>query len=1280
MLMYPGNSALSKFQRDKLLALLPKSVTKLSAHYMYFLEATSELTTEDEAKIKQLLDDGGSAAAKGVGKLFLIVPRPGTISPWSSKATDILTNAGFANVKRIERGVAYYVQGSKPAEQAAIAGLLHDRMTEVVLNKPEAAAQLFESAPAKPLSTVDIINGGKPALIAANVALGLALADDEIDYLLNAFIGLDRNPTDVELMMFAQVNSEHCRHKVFNADWVVDGQPQPKSLFKMIRNTYEKSGEDVLSAYSDNAAVLKGPKAGRFFADPADNTYRYHKEAIHSVIKVETHNHPTAIAPAPGAATGSGGEIRDEAATGRGAKSKMGLSGYSVSNLHLPGAEQGWEKPYDKPDRIASALEIMLQAPIGAAGYVNEFGRPNLAGYFRTYEQEVNGEVRGYHKPIMIAGGLGNIRPAHVKKQRLSVGAAVIVLGGPAMLIGLGGGAASSMQAGASQADLDFASVQRGNAEMERRAQEVIDRCWAKGDRNPILSIHDVGAGGLSNALPELVHDSGRGATFELRNVPSAEPGLSPLEIWCNEAQERYVLAVEMNDLAAFAAICQRERCPFAVVGQVTEEEQLVVTDKLFANQPINLPMSVLFGKPPKMTREFQRQQPALAPLVTEQLDISDAIKRVLHLPAVGSKQFLITIGDRTVGGMVVRDQMVGPWQVPVSDVAVTAVSFDSPAGEAMTMGERTPLALIDATASARMAIGEAITNIMAADVQRLRDIKLSANWMAAAGSGQEDQQLFDAVRAVGEQFCPELGLTIPVGKDSLSMRSVWQENDQTKSVTSPLSLLISAFSPVEQATRTLTPELSRRENTVLLLIDLGLGQNRLGGSALAQVYNQLGDQTPDVAPNTLKGFFTAIIKLKAEQKILAYHDRSDGGLLITVCEMAFAARCGLELDLQHLPGTTLEKLFTEELGAVIQIKAEDYKTVKKLLEKHLGPHCHIIGCPTVTQTILIKDNETVVANNTRSELQNWWSTTSYQIQTLRDNPESAAQEYATISDDADPGLSPSLTFAHSTARYSSHPKVAILREEGVNGQVELAAAFTRAGFTAVDVHVSDMQANPKLLEAFVGLAAGGGFSYGDVFGAGQGWAKLILSNDALRAAFQAFFERPNTFSIGICNGCQMLAALKSLIPGAENWPRFLKNISAQFESRLVLTQINESPSIFFRDMAGSYLPIPVAHGEGRAQFTNEKAMWSALEQNLIPMQYTDNYHQTTELYPANPNGSPQGIAALTTPDGRATILMPHPERVAQTRQLSWYPNDWPADSPWLKIFQNARTWVERQQ
>jgi phosphoribosylformylglycinamidine synthase len=1273
--IFKGIDALSDFRKKALLKRLQKmdkNIKGVSAEYVHFVDA-NKLSATDTKKLEELVQYGTAYKSDRQGTILLIVPRLGSISPWSSKATDIAHNSGLRGVTRIERGVAYYVKSDQPVSNIkALASALHDRMTETVLDNLDQAAQLFSHNKPKPLRKIDITKNGKEALTKANKAWGMALSESDIDYLSEAYKELGRNPTDAELMMFAQINSEHCRHKIFNADWIIDGQPQPKSLFKMITNTYENNSTDILSAYSDNAAVLRGPEAEFFLPDPNDHTYKQVKEPVNLVIKVETHNHPSAIAPFPGAATGSGGEIRDEGATGRGSKPKIGLTGFSVSNLNLPGAVQPWEKSYGKPDRITSALDIMIDGPLGGAAFNNEFGRPNLAGYFRTYEQESGGEQRGYHKPIMIAGGLGNIRDRYVEKHVLPVGAQVIVLGGPAMLIGLGGGSGSSMQSGESDADLDFASVQRGNAEIQRRAQEVITTCWSLNDDNPIISIHDVGAGGWSNALPELVHDSGRGALFELRNLPNAEPGLSPMEIWSNESQERYVLGIAREDLERFAAICDRERAPFAVVGETTEEQRLVVHDSHFDNNLIDLPMTVLFGKSSKMTREFSQQEATLPALDTSKIDLEEAVKRVLHLPSVASKKFLITIGDRTVGGLCVRDQMVGPWQVPVSDVAISASSFESTTGEAMTMGERTPLALINAPASGRMAIGEAITNIAAASIDKLSDVKLSANWMAAAGYGKEDQNLYDTVLAIGEDFCPALDITIPVGKDSLSMRSSWEEAGKAKSVTAPLSLIISAFAPVTDISHSLTPELQKTDSE-LILIDLGNGKTRLGGSALAQVYNQVGDEAPDADPELLKKFFDIIQELNKEQKILAYHDRSDGGLLTTLLEMAFAGRCGLDINLEFLIGNDLEKLFNEELGAVIQVATADIQPVLGQLKKVFGEGLvHSIGKPAKDQQIVIKNSGQIVYKNSRATLESWWAETSYRIQALRDNPSSAQSEFNAIKDDKDPGLSPQLTYKPDTKKYKTRPKVAIFREEGVNGQIEMAAAFDMAGFTAVDVHLNDLIDGETSLDDFVGLAACGGFSYGDVLGAGEGWAKSILFNSKLRTQFKKFFDRSDTFSLGVCNGCQMLSALKELIPGTEHWPRFLKNTSEQFEARVVSVKVKDSPSIFFKDMEGSVVPIPVAHGEGRAEFDDK-----AIDQELVSLQYVDNYGKITEQYPFNPNGSAKGITGLTSKDGRATIMMPHPERAFLTKQLSWHPKDWTAEGPWLKMFQNARKWID---
>lgn len=1284
MLTLSGSQALSQFRQKKLLKILQNidpNILNVQAQYIHFIDTNVALSTKAEKQLNQLLSYGETGDEPNSGELFLVIPRIGTISPWSSKATDIVSNSGLTAINRVERGVAYFVTARESVNRKIVGPLLYDRMTESLLGSLDDASVLFDHVEPRPLIEVDILKGGKDALVNANIELGLAIASDEIDYLVDAYTALDRNPTDIELMMFAQVNSEHCRHKIFNADWTVDGKNAEKSLFKMIKNTYEHYSKDVLSAYSDNAAVLRGNVSERFFADPKDNVYRGHKEPVHLVIKVETHNHPTAIAPAQGAATGSGGEIRDEGATGRGAKPKMGLAGYTVSNLMIPKAIQPWETTVGKPGRIASALDIMIEAPVGAASFANEFGRPNLAGYFRTYEQSLPAldvsTVWGYHKPIMIAGGLGNIRDEHVDKQTLPPGTEIIVLGGPSMLIGLGGGAASSMQTGVSKEDLDFASVQRGNGEIERRVQEVIDRCWAMGDNNPIISIHDVGAGGVSNALPELVHDSGVGAHFELRKIPSADPGLSPMEIWCNESQERYVLGVATKDLAAFEELCRRERCPYSVVGQTTQEEQLVVTDSLLGGSPVDLPLSVLFGKPPKMSRKFSHKKRTLPSFETHDIKLEEAVNRVLHLPSVASKKFLITIGDRTIGGMVTRDQMVGPWQVPVSDVAVTSSSYTGKTGEAMAMGERSPLALINAAASARVAVGEAITNIAAASITRLSDIKLSANWMAAAGYESEDEHLYDAVKAIGEDFCPAIGLTIPVGKDSLSMRTVWEEKGSKKSVTSPLSVVITAFSPVDDVAKTLTPELKHVESD-LILIDLGLGKNRLGGSALAQVYNQIGNTTPDIEPILLKNFFDAIQTLRNDNRLLAYHDRSDGGLLTTVAEMMFAGRRGAKLDLTKLSGDILSKLFNEELGAVIQVAKSDTESVLAMLRTAIGASVHSIGEVTKSQELIVTDDGNEVYRNSRSELESWWARSSYEIQSLRDNTHAAKQEFAAIKDSEDAGLIGVVSFAMLNKKYASKPRVAIFREQGVNGQVEMAAAFDKAGFTSVDVHIQDLLDSKVTLDDFVGLVACGGFSYGDVLGAGEGWAKTILFHDALRQQFSDFFKREDTFTLGVCNGCQMLSALKELIPGAGMWPRFLKNSSEQFEARLVNVQINDSPSIFFKGMEGSVLPVPVAHGEGRAAFDNNDTMQQALEDELVPWQFVDSDSSVTEIYPKNPNGSPLGIASLTTPDGRATILMPHPERVFLTRQLSWHPDDWSEHSPWFKMFQNAREWTDK--
>jgi phosphoribosylformylglycinamidine synthase len=1302
MLTLRGSPALSAFRVEKLaqkLSDIHPDLKLLHTEYVHFAELAGPLAPERQSILESLLSYGpkpGISATRGDvdensnAQFLLVVPRPGTISPWSSKATDIAHNCGLEEVERIERGVAWYVEGAKAlsgAQQSALLALVHDRMTEAVLASESEAQVLFGHAQAKPLATVDVLTGGRESLVEADKSLGLALAADEIDYLLESFVELGRNPSDVELMMFAQANSEHCRHKIFNADWVIDGEPQPRSLFSMIRNTNEVGGEDVLSAYSDNAAVVRGHRGGRFYPAPETAEYDFKQEDIHLLMKVETHNHPTAIAPFPGAGTGSGGEIRDEGAVGRGSKPKVGLTGFSVSNLRIPGYDQPWESDYGKPDRIVSALDIMIEGPIGGAAFNNEYGRPNLCGYFRNFELEVpstNGsEVRGYHKPIMIAGGYGNIKEEHVEKGDYAPGAKLIVLGGPAMLIGLGGGAASSMSSGESAEDLDFASVQRQNPEIERRCQEVIDRCWQLGDKNPIAFIHDVGAGGLSNALPELVKDGGRGGAFELREVPSDEPGMSPLEIWCNESQERYVMAVEPEDLLRFEAICERERCPFAVVGEATSELHLSLSDRNFDNSPVDLPMSVLFGKAPKMTREVQRQKVQHSELNIE-ADVSEALHRVLQLPTVASKSFLISIGDRTVTGMVARDQMVGPWQVPVADCAVTTVSYDSYAGEAMSMGERTPLALIDGPASGRMAVAEALTNICASAIGDIRDIKLSANWMCAAGYGKEDEELFDTVRAVGMEFCPELGITIPVGKDSMSMRTRWQDEEGDKSVTAPMSLIVSAFSPVTDARLSVTPQLRPEEDSVLLLIDLGRGANRLGGSALAQVYGQLGNVVPDVEETSdLKGFFTLVQEFLQREEILAYHDRSDGGLVTTLVEMAFAGRCGLQVDMEQLPGDVLGKLFNEEAGAVLQLKRSALESFIAASEtRGLSDCVYTLGDVVAGDRIVLGDSGAECIDASRAGLQKIWSRTSYEIQRLRDNPACAEEEFARCSAD-DAGLSASLTFDANediSAPYiatGSRPRIAVLREQGVNGHVEMAAAFHKAGFASVDVHMSDILGGRVDLDSFKGLVACGGFSYGDVLGAGEGWAKSIRFNEQVRQQFAGFFERADTFTLGVCNGCQMVSTLKELIPGAGHWPRFVRNRSEQFEARLALVKIEPTPSILLRGMEGSHMPIAVAHGEGRAEFPDEAGLSSCESSGTVALRYLENDLSVAERYPANPNGSPAGIAGLTSEDGRATIMMPHPERVFRTVQHSWEPEGWGEDGGWLRLFRNARVWLD---
>jgi len=1301
MLILSGNSALSQFRQAKLVKSLSEQLActiQVNAEYQHFIDLERDLNADELQVLNALLEYGAAHEAQGIAEqplqhqsLYVVVPRVGTISPWSSKASDIARNCGLSAVKRIERGIAVNIQTAQPlsAEQVALVKTeIHDRMVEQVFTTLEDASALFTSGKPKPLSSVAILSEGRDALVAANTDLGLALADDEIDYLFDRFSELGRNPNDIELMMFAQANSEHCRHKIFNASWEIDGELQEKSLFGMIKNTYENNPEDVLSAYADNASVITGSVAGRFYPDAHSGEYAYHKEPIHILMKVETHNHPTAISPFAGAGTGSGGEIRDEGAVGRGSKPKVGLTGFSVSNLNLPNLSQPWESNYGKPGRIVSALDIMLEGPIGGAAFNNEFGRPNICGYFRTYENTVttvNGEeVRGYHKPIMLAGGYGNIKEEHIEQREFAPSTKLIVLGGPAMLIGLGGGAASSVASGSSAENLDFASVQRQNPEIERRAQEVIDRCWSLGEDNPVAFIHDVGAGGLSNAFPELAKDGGCGANFELRQVPNDELSMSPLEIWCNESQERYVLAVKPENLATFEALCQRERCPYAVVGEAIEEQHLTVSDREFGNKPVDLPMDVLFGKPPKMHRTFERQTLALPGFETSALNIKEACERVLQVPTVASKQFLITIGDRSVTGQVVRDQMVGPWQVPVADVAVTTAAFDSFAGEAMSMGERTPLALINPAASGRMAVAESILNIAAAPIAKLSDVKLSANWMAAAGYGAEDEALFDTVKAVGMELCPELDITIPVGKDSMSMRTVWQDGDESKAVTAPLSLVITAFAPVTDVRKTLTPQLLPDTDSVLVLVDAANGKARMGGSCLAQAYNELGNEAPDLDDvKHFKGVFDALQAAQNQGLLQAYHDKSDGGLFTTLVEMGFAGRCGFAVELETILGanSAIDTLFNEELGAVVQIKASDIEAVQDIFAQHkVAASLSVIGKPLAGESMLITEGGQPVINDTRARLQALWSETSYQVQAMRDNPECAEQEFNKISDLNDKGINPLISFdanddiVAALIQSGVRPSVAILREQGVNGQNEMAAAFDKAGFTSIDVHMSDILSGRVKLEQFKGLVACGGFSYGDVLGAGEGWAKTILYNPGLRQQFKDFFHREDTFALGVCNGCQMMSQLKSLIPGAEHWPKFVRNRSEQFEARYSQIEIVESPSILFKDMVGSVIPVAVAHGEGRAEFTGGEHLQAS--QALQAARFVNSQHQATELYPDNPNGSPEGITALSSQDGRVTIMMPHPERVFRSVTHSWAPESWGEDSPWMRMFRNARAWV----
>ncbi|NNL04784.1 MAG: phosphoribosylformylglycinamidine synthase [Xanthomonadales bacterium] len=1273
-----GEPALSDFRKRKLLRRIEAAVATshaLQARFVYLVESDGPPANEELDALEKLLQGKHIEELEENG-LILVVPRLGTQSPWSSKATDIARRCGLDEILRIERGVAYHVAGMSEAEREDVAAVLHDRMTQSVLKCLADSLALFTHSEPRTLVHVPVLREGKAALEVANRDMGLALSEDEVDYLVQAFAEMERDPTDAELMMFAQANSEHCRHKIFNADWTIDGAEQKHSLFGMIRNTHAQSPRGVLSAYHDNSAVIAGPHGDRLMIDPRTGGYGWTQENLPFQIKVETHNHPTAISPFPGAATGSGGEIRDEAATGRGARPKAGLCGFTVSHLDLPGADLPWRQDFGKPDRIASALDIMIEGPIGAASFNNEFGRPNLAGYFRTFEHRLGGELWGYHKPIMIAGGMGTIREQFVDKLPLPAGAHVIVLGGPAMLIGLGGGAASSVGSGQGQEDLDYASVQRGNPEMQRRCQEVIDACWALGDDNPVLSIHDCGAGGLSNALPELLHDGGCGGMLELREVPSADSAMSPMEIWCNESQERYVLAIAPERLDEFESMCRRERCPFAVLGQATAERQLRLADRLLRDEAVDMPLDVLLGKPPRMSRDVERKRFEGDDFDASEWETPSALRRVLRFPAVGSKSFLVTIGDRSVGGLVVRDQMVGPHQVPVADAAVTLSGFRSDTGEAMAMGERTPLAVLDAPASGRMAIAEAVTNIACSAIASIGDIRLSANWMAAAGEPGQDGALFDTVRAVGMELCPELGIAIPVGKDSLSMKTVWDD----KRMRAPVSLIVSAFAPVTDVNRSLTPEIDLEcGESRLFAIDLGEGRDRLGGSALAQVHGRMGKVVPDLeSPHKLKAFFAVVQQLNRAGKIRAYHDRSDGGLAACLCEMAFAARCGLEISLDIEPNDLNAFLFNEEIGAVIQVAATDGPDVIAAFQASgLGDVLRPIGRPVEGDRLHLTSGGQTVLDESLAELQRLWSETSHAVQRLRDNPECADQELEWICDWRQPGMKPRLSFALDEnpaapmIATGARPRVAILREQGVNGHVEMAASFDFAGFEAVDVHMSDLGAGRRSLDEFSGFVACGGFSYGDVLGAGRGWANSVLFHPELREPFGRFLSDPGRFALGVCNGCQTLAALRELVPGAEHWPDFVSNRSEQFEARLGLVRVEESSSIFLQGMAGSYLPVVSAHGEGRAKIAGRP-----LAENLVALRYVDGTGQPTEHYPPNPNGSPGGVTGLCNRDGRVTIMMPHPERTLRGVNFSWAPRVWGDHSPWQRMFQNARRWL----
>ena len=1296
-----GARALSDFRAARVLAALQRvssNIEAVSGRFVHFVHASRELTKAEEERLASLLTYGDAAEDVRADLAFMVVPRLGTISPWASKATDIVKNCGIEGVLRVERGTVYSLALQAPLteeEAAQAAGVLHDRMTESVVARDFPAENLFVELEGRPMATVALVEEGRPALERANVEMGLALSPDEIDYLTDAFTKIGRNPTDVELMMFAQANSEHCRHKIFNARWTVDGEEREETLFGMIRRTHKMAPQGTITAYADNAAIFEGAEVTRLYPRPGSGNefgrvFERKDEMTHTVFKVETHNHPTAISPFPGASTGSGGEIRDEGATGRGARPKAGLCGFTTSNLNLPELPQGFENDsdtvtgektdakYGAPSRIATPLSIMTEGPLGGAAFNNEFGRPNILGYFRTFEANIGGTRYGYHKPIMLAGGIGNIRDDQTKKDVPPAGSLLIVLGGPGMRIGLGGGAASSMTTGSNSEALDFDSVQRGNPEMERRAQEVIDRCWSMGDENPIIAIHDVGAGGLSNAMPELADLSGKGATFDLSKVPVEESGMSPLEIWCNESQERYVIALDAAKIDIFRDFCERERCPFAVLGTITEEADLKLT-RPEETPAVDMPMEVLLGKAPRMHRDVAHVETKLSAFKSEGLDLAKAVTDVLRHPTVGSKSFLITIGDRSVGGLVSREQLVGPWQVPVADCGVTTLGFETNRGEAMSMGERTPIAVIDAAAASRMAVGEALTNIAAADV-KLPEVKLSLNWMAACGAKGEDAKLFDAVKGASD-FCVALGISVPVGKDSLSMRTAWEDNGEKKSVTSPVSLIASAAAPVGDVTLTLTPEL-RKIPSVLVLADLGCGRARMGGSILAQVAQRFGDTAPDCEdPAMLARFMGALRTLVNEGAVVAYHDRADGGLAATASEMMFASRLGVKLDLTSLTkdADVFAALFNEELGGLMQVPAEKAARVAEVMrEAGLASVCHFVGEVVDDDALTISANGAELARLDRADLQKAWTEVSWQIARGRDNPACADSEFARIERKEDTGLFAKTTFdvnedvAAPMILTGVRPKIAILREQGVNSQTEMAAAFTRAGFDAYDVHMTDLLTGRADLAEFTGLACCGGFSYGDVLGAGGGWAKTILHNDRMVEMFRTFFNREDTFGLGICNGCQMMSHLRDLIPGASHWPEFVRNTSEQFEARLVNVEVLESPSIFFAGMAGSVMPVVNSHGEGRVQFLRPED--AALVKAAA--RFVDPCGNPTEVYPYNPNGSKGGLTSVTTEDGRFTIMMPHPERSHRAQQLSWHPAEWTDASGWMRMFRNARKWV----